>query len=89
MLFRPLASHVPEEDDDHNTLAPITSGEIKAYLKKCKSSSASGLDGIRYGGLKQANAKFYQALAKICNATGYYPNLWKKAEGIMIPKHDT
>ena len=38
MLFKPLVSHVPEEDDDHDTLAPITSGEIKAYLKKCKSS---------------------------------------------------
>ena len=38
---------------------------------------------------KQANDKVYEALAKICNAcmaTGYYPNLWKKAEGIMIPK---
>ena len=34
MLFKPLVSHVPEEDDDHETLAPITSGEIKAYLKK-------------------------------------------------------
>ena len=26
MLFKPLVSHVPEEDDDHETLAPITSG---------------------------------------------------------------
>ena len=48
MLFKPLVSHVPEEDDDHETLTPITTGEIKAYLKKCKSSSAPGLDGIRY-----------------------------------------
>ena len=89
MLFKPLVSHVPEEDDDHETLTPITTGEIKAYLKKCKSSSAPGLDGIRYGVLKQANDKVYEALAKICNgcmATGYYPKLWKKAEGIMIPK---
>ena len=36
MLFKPLVSHVPEKDDDHETLAPITSGEIKAYLKKCR-----------------------------------------------------
>ena len=89
MLFKPLVSHVPEKDDDHETLAPITTGEIKAYLKKCKSSSAPGLDGIRYGVLKQANDKVYEALAKICNAcmaTGYYPKLWKKAEGIMILK---
>ena len=89
MLFKPLVSHVPEEDDDHETLAPITSGEIKAYLKKCKSSSAPGLDGIRYGVLKQANDNVYEDLAKICNAcmaTGYYLKLWKKAEGIMIPK---
>ena len=89
MLFKPLISHVPEEDDDHETLTPITTGEIKAYLKKCKSSSAPGLDGIRYGVLKQANDKVYEALAQICNAcmaTGYYPKLWKKAEGIMIPK---
>ena len=89
MLFKPLVSHVPEEDDDHETLAPITSGEIKAYLKNCKSSSAPGLDGIRYDVLKQANDKVYEALAKICDAcmaTGYYPKLWKKAAGIMIPK---
>ena len=89
MLFKPLVSHVPEEDDDHETLAPITPGEIKAYLKKCKTSSAPGLDGIRYGALKQANDEVYEALAKICNAcmaTGYFPKLWKKAEGIMIPK---
>ena len=66
MLFKPLVSHVPEEDDDHET--PITTGEIKAYLKKCKSSSAPGLDGIRYGVLKQANDKVYEALANICNA---------------------
>ena len=82
MLFKPLVSHVPEGDDDHETLTPITTGEIKAYL-------APDLDGIRYGVLKQANDKVYEALANICNscmATGYYPKLWKKAEGIMIPK---
>ena len=27
-----FVSHVPKEDDDHETLAPITSGDIKAYL---------------------------------------------------------
>ena len=89
MLFKPPVSHVPKEDDDHETLAPITSGEIKACLKKCKSSTVPGLDGIRYGVLKQANDKVYGALAKICDAcmaTVYYPKLWKKAEGIMIPK---
>ena len=89
MLFKPLVSHVPEEDDHQETLAPITSEEIKADLKKCKSSSAPGLNGIRYGVLYQANDKVYEALAKICDAcmaTGYYPKLWKKAEGIMIPK---
>ena len=64
MLFKPLVSHVPEENDDHETLTPITTGEIKAYLKKCKSSSAPGLDGIRYGVLKQANDTVYEALAK-------------------------
>ena len=81
MLFKPLVSHVPEEDNDHEKLATITSGEIKAYLKKCKSSSAPGLDGIRYGVLKQANDNVYEDLAKICNAcmaTGYYPKLWKR-----------
>ena len=86
MLFKPLVSHVPEEDDHHETLAPITSEEIKADLKKCKSSSAPG---IRYDVLYQANDKVYEALAKICDAcmaTGYYPKLWKKVEGIMIPK---
>ena len=86
---RPLVSHVPEEDDDHETLYPITSGKIKAYLKKCKSSTAPALDGIRYGVHKKANNKIYEALAKICNAcmtTGYYPNLLKIAEGIVIPK---
>ena len=80
---------VPEEDDDHETLAPIKSVKIKAYLKKCKSSSAPGLDGIRYGVLKQAYNKVYEALSKICNAcmaTGYYPKLLKNAEGIIIPK---
>ena len=89
MLFQSLVSHVPEEDDDHETLATITSGEIKDYLKKCKSSSAPGLDGIKYGVIKQANDKIYEALAKICNAcmaTGYYLKLLKKREGIMIPK---
>ena len=34
MIFKPLVSHVPEENNDHETLAPITSGEMKAYLKK-------------------------------------------------------
>ena len=91
MLFKPLISHVSEEDDDNQKLAPITSWKIKAYLKKCKSSSAPGLDGIIYGVLKQANNKVYEALARICNAcmaTRYYPKLWKKAEGIIIPKPD-
>ena len=89
ILLKPLVSHVPEEDDDHETRAPITSGEIKAFQKKCKSSSAPRLDGIIYGVLNQTNDKVYEALAKICNAciaTGYYHKLWKKAEGIMIPK---
>ena len=39
----------------------------------------------------EANDKVYKALAKSCNAcmtTGYYPKLWKKAEGIMIAKAD-
>ena len=55
MLFNPLVGHVPEEDDGHGTLASIRSGEIKAYLKP-------GLDGIRYGVLKQANDKVYVML---------------------------
>ena len=32
----PLVSHVPEEDDDHETLNPITTGEIKGYLKNAQ-----------------------------------------------------
>ena len=88
-LFSPLKDHTTEVDDDHEILTQIESGEIKALLNKCKSRSAPGMDGIRYGVLKQASEPVYDALAKIYNASlalGYFPETWKKAEGIMIPK---
>ena len=89
ILFKPLVSQIEEVDDDNEILTPITTGEIKGFLKKCKPNTAPGVNGIRYSVLKQAGDPVFAALANIynaCLAIGYFPKLWKHAEGVMIPK---
>lgn len=58
-------------------------------LKKCKSSSSNGPDGINYAILKNLSIKYQLHICDImtkCLRWGYYPDNWKQAQVIMIPK---
>ena len=87
--FTPLAIHTPEPDDNHPLITEISKQDILKALKNCKTNSASGEDNISYSILKKAPEPIINTLVKLfnnCIQLGYYPKIWKKALGVMIPK---
>ena len=79
----------PEQGDSSALLTPVTTDEIKETLKQCKNRSAVGTDQISYQLLKKLPDAFLITIAAIftcCFQTGYFPDKWKTAKTIMIPK---
>ena len=67
----------------------ITTNEILHHLKKKKSKSAGGEDGITYKLLKHSGRDLLQTLARLFTVllvAGYFPECWKTVRVSMIPK---
>ena len=79
----------PEMGDSDPILSKITLEEILDQLKKCKSKSAPGEDGLNYAIIKMLpkNVLLYiQSLFNVSLTLGYFPSKWKSATIKMIPK---
>ena len=89
-LFKPLNMITSEKGDEHESVNNITTDEINTNLKKTK-NSAPGEDGISNAIIKMSPLSLKSKLCDIynkCIQIGYFPSLWKKAVGIMLPKPD-
>ena len=63
--------------------------EITKTLQKCRNRSAPGEDQISYFILKNLDRENLSNIALIYNSslkTGYFPNAWKQAKVVMLPK---
>ena len=79
----------PEEGDTSPLVRKPSVEEILQHLKRCKTNSAPGFDGIGYNLLKKAPESFWVFISKFfgeCLRIGYFPKEWKHAKTIMIPK---
>lgn len=88
-LFSPQIPPLADEDEDHPAMQPITKDSIIMILRKCKSSTSPGADGITYRILKQCPISLFVFLAQLFSllrCIGYFPKPWKSAIGVMIPK---
>ena len=88
-VFKPLEQAKQETADDHPMLREITVTEITKTLQKCKNRSAPGEDQISYLILKNLDREQLSHVALIYNSclrTGYFPNAWKQAKVVMLPK---
>ena len=88
-VFQPLEQAKQETADDHSMLREITVIEITKTLQKCRNRSAPGEDQISYLILKNLDRKQLSRVALIYNSclrTGYFPNAWKQAKVVMLPK---
>ena len=88
-VFQPLEQAKLETADDHSMLREITVIKITKTLQKCRNRSAPGEDQISYLILKNLDREQLSHVALIYNSclrTGYFPNTWKQAKVVMLPK---
>ena len=78
-----------EDGDESDLLKQVTVQEIKDTLQLCRSRSAQGPDSINYQVLKRLPDAFLLLIATLfscCLHIGYFPDNWKCAKTILIPK---
>jgi hypothetical protein len=78
-----------EDGDESDLLKSVTVQEVKETLPKCKTRSAQGPDEISYQLLKKLPDAFLIIIATLiscCLQIGYFPDKWKHAKTILIPK---
>ena len=84
-VFQPLEQPKQETEDEHSMLREINVIEITKTLQKCRNRSDPGEDQISY--LKKREQLSHVALIyNSCLRTGYFPNAWKQAKVVMLPK---
>ena len=89
VVFKPLEQAKQETEDKHYMLREINVLEITKTLQKCRNRSAPGEDQISYLILKNLDIENLSNIALIYNSclkTGYFPNAWKQAKVVMLPK---
>ena len=89
VVFKPLEQAMQETEDKHYMLREINVLEITKTLQKCRNRSAPGEDQISYLILKNLDRENLSNIALIYNSclkTGYFPNAWKQAKVVMLPK---
>ena len=89
VVFKPLEQAKQETEDKHYMLREINVLEITKTLQNCRNRSAPGEDQISYLILKNLDRKNLSNIALIYNSclkTGYFPNAWKQAKVVMLPK---
>ncbi|GIY65501.1 uncharacterized protein CDAR_187221 [Caerostris darwini] len=75
--------------ENNDTFIPITTTEIETVLDRIKPRKAAGIDGIPGEIVKElyyAKPSWFTNLFNILLMTGYFPNLWKQARIVLIPK---
>lgn len=76
--------------DNNNSLnQPVSVAELIKELRKCNNNSAAGADEINYKVIKSLPYNVLELLAKtysLCLELGYFPEKFRKAEVIMLPK---
>ena len=86
----PIAKYLEPENGDTSPLVSSPSvEEILQHLRRCKTKSAAGLDGIGYDLLKKVPDSFWTFISEFfgaCLRVGYFPKEWKQAKTIMLPK---
>lgn len=78
-----------EIDDPFEPASLITPREVQKTLRRLRSRSAAGPDGISPAALKNAPRKLIVVLTRLFNALllhSYFPSQWKTAKIILIPK---
>ena len=88
-VFLSLEQAKQETEDEHFMLRDINVIEITKTLQKCRNRSAPGEDQISYLILKNLDREQLSHVALIYNSclrTGYFPNAWKQAKVVMLPK---
>ena len=78
-----------ETGDEFPIMSQIMKEEIIMHLKRCKNTSAPGIDGLNYFILKKLPTNILQYIAIIFNKAfhiGYFPQAWKHANVKMVPK---
>ena len=89
VVFKPLEQAKQETEDEHYMLREINVLEITKTLQKCRNRSAPGEHQISYLILKNLDRENLSNIALIYNSclrTGYFPNAWKQAKVVMLPK---
>ena len=96
VVFKPLEQDKQETEDKHYMLREINVLEIIKNvleiiktLQKCRNRSAPGEDQISNFILKNLDRENLSNIALIYNSclkTGYFPNAWKQAKVVMLPK---
>merc|ERR1712015_315561 len=88
----PIAKYLePEEGDTSPLVATPTVEEVLQHLRRCKTNSAAGHDGVGYNLLKRVPPSYMAYITKMfgaCLRIGYFPREWKHAKTIMVPKPD-
>ena len=91
-VLREPALYTPNFDitSDDIPIIDITKEETTKTISKIKKlNTAPGDDKITYKALKNLPNETLNLLVKLFNIilkTGYYPDIWKHATGVMIPK---
>jgi len=84
-----FTDETPPPPDDMLLCDPIDVHELQASLRQCRTRSAAGPDGISYAVLKKLPERVLAHLAGLyssCLLHGYYPERWKVAHVVMLPK---
>lgn len=79
----------PPSPNDRHLFDPVDLSELKAALFRQSPSKAPGLDGITGGIVRRAwpvIAHYFLALANSCLQSGIFPDIWKMAIVVPIPK---
>ena len=88
-LIVPTQKEIKDDIYRSQLLAPIDFDDVKYYVRQLKDKKAPGKTGISNRIVKQLPNKFLHNLVKIYNAAlsmGYFPEQFKSAITIMIPK---
>ena len=88
-LIAPSKKEMKDDIYRAQLLAPIDFDDVKYYVRQLKDKKAPGETGISNKIVKQLPNKFLHNLVKIYNAAlsmGYFPDQFKSAITIMIPK---
>lgn len=79
----------PRTKDLTDTFREITPIEIETFLQKVAKNSSPGTDGIKYPMIQRVASKYPKLLPKVFNGllrNGVFPNAWKHARWVPIPK---